>query len=432
MTLAQYTPTEHNAAANIIHYNPADDTQWLTYYNIDAAYQAVLDHCRSLPSYRTPEQHTYHAYKSGLDVFLEWLQSRLPTKNLIKEFIAHLKADKNLAATTISSKYLAPVRLFLQALGDQHITVNNGSEYLYVNDCRQHIMSASRTKNPKRDTSTNRAPVDATGNRLTKQQVNDIFMSIDTSTVMGKRDLALLYIGFTSGMRNAELRQITINSIQLGTTTHEVHVRRKRNNMDPVPIDIVAVNLIDNYIDAYNTRLEEEINATIADLESSDIGFVAQNFTEHDDAGFLILTTLAEDEELQERIDIYVAEYNATILQKQCRITEDTPIWQPMIHGDNYAKIGINGYHPSRGISAQAIRNILKRYAAAAGIKAKITAHDMRRTISAIMRDEGADYGDIQMLLGHKNIATTFRYLGKKQDLSKALASNYVAFQLPT
>lgn len=371
-------------ATNIIHYNPGEDTRWQDYFSIRDAYQQVIDHVLTLPSSRNAEQHTLDAYTSGLDYFLTWLAGRLPTRKTVAQFITHLKTEKEngrggygLTSSTIGSKYLAPVRHFLNALHDQHIRCDTGSEYLYIGDCKQHISSASRIKTPPKDESSHLAPLDATGNRLTKDQVNRLFMAIDTTNLIGLRDLALLYVGFTSGLRNAELRRMTLDSITMGTTTYEVHVRGKRNNRAPVPVDIVAINLIDKYVSAYND-------------------------------------TLPQDDPR--------------------RINDDTPIWQPLLHGSNHCHIGINGYDPMTGISAQGIRNILKKWALAAGIKLQIrlTAHDMRRTIAAIMRDAGADYGDIQRLLRHKNIATTFKYIGEKRDLSKALASQYVDFTLPT
>ena len=71
-----------------------------------------------------------------------------------------------------------------------------------------------------------------------------------------------------------------------------------------------------------------------------------------------------------------------------------------------------------RGITPQAIYNVVAEYAAAAGLDA--AAHDLRRTFAKLAYKKGAGIDQIQKTLGHATILTTERYLGVDQDMTNA------------
>jgi integrase/recombinase XerD len=50
-------------------------------------------------------------------------------------------------------------------------------------------------------------------------------------------------------------------------------------------------------------------------------------------------------------------------------------------------------------------------WAAQAGIQKRITPHSCRATLATLLHEKGVPIVDIQMLLGHKNIETTVRYV---------------------
>lgn len=351
---------------------------WTDYFNRRAAIEAVFAHVATLPSSRTEEKHTLNVYKAGLENFLHFAGDMLPSEDLVARYVAGLKtgtaspSGKPLASSTIGSKYIAPLRLYLSKLAGQHIPVSGAARDL-VQDAKEAIRAAAATKTPKADTTTDMPALYAHGNRLTVKQVNAIYANIDTSTKQGLRDLALLYVGFTTGMRLAELRRMTLASIKQGQDCLEIHVRGKRSNMTPVPMDAVAYTLIQEWVSAYN-----------AGLDASDPRYIHPS----------------------------------------------TPLWQAILAGDNYAHLGVNGFQ-AKAISGEAIRLILKRACLIAEVPV-ISPHDMRRTVAAIGRSAGMEFDELRRLLRHKDISTTFKYVGELQNLSKSLITNRVNFALPS
>lgn len=346
------------------------DGRWLEYFSRRKAIAAVAAHVAALPSSSTPERHTHHVYESGLKYWLNWAGDTLPTEDIVTGYIAHLR-QRGLKSSTIGSKYLAPLRLYLRKLAGQHV-VATGAVREFVEDCRLSIRSASEVPTPRKETSSNRSALYQHGTRLTVSQVNEVFLAIEADTIAGARDRALLYLGFTSGMRLAELARITLAKIYRGDDCYELRVRGKRNNVDPVPVDSTAVRLIHAYVDAYNAPLEGD---------------------------------------------------------DPRRITPTTPIWQPLLHGDNHAHVGNNRYDPSRGLSAQGIRDIIARRTESA-LGKSIAPHDMRRTVAAIGRANGMDYDELRVLLRHRSISTTATYVGNPPNMGKSLISNRVQFEV--
>lgn len=353
---------------------PTIDTTWLNYFDMRKAIAAVYAHIAALPGSRTKEQHTHKVYEAGLKYFLTWAGNRLPTEDMLTGFIAHLVRDKQLKSSTIGSKYLAPVRLYLTKLAGQSInTLDAGATVTqYVLVCKDSIRQAAAVKSPRADVTTNIAPLwRPEFVRLSAQQVNAVLRSIDRSTLIGLRDYALLHVAFSTGLRLAELQRITLSSLSQEGDTWLIRVRGKRSNIDPVPVSAGCASDIAAYVDAFNSR--------------------------------------------------------CTMIEQTIR--PDTPLWQPLIHGDNLPIVGVNGYTPDRGISQQGIRNIIAgRTGAALGAKFQLAAHDTRRTAAAIAYEAGMALPDIQALLRHKDAAVTLRYIGTKPDYHARSLSNYVQF----
>lgn len=363
----------------------AIDSRWLHYFNPHQAIEALFAHVAALPSSKNKEQHTLRVYKSGLAYFLNWANQEMPTPDLLRKFIAHLRIDRDAKSSTIASRYLAPVRLYMRSLAGQHIASRMNGEDLthedrfFIQDAKEQFREAADLKTPKGDETSNLPPLWQHGNRLTLQQVNQLYATCDVSTLAGRRDLALLYLGFTSALRIAELQRLKLSNIKTGKDGWEIHVRGKRNNIDPVPLDNTGYRLVKEWIAAYNESLE------------------------------------AEDPR---------------------RITPDTVIWQSLQHNDRPFPIGYQGIKHSDGISAQALRTILRKHCEQIrkyDFSFPILApHDMRRSAAALGHAAGMDYPQLQRLLRHKQLSTTFGYVGKAPDLSKSKLSNYVNFTLPS
>jgi integrase/recombinase XerD len=61
-------------------------------------------------------------------------------------------------------------------------------------------------------------------------------------------------------------------------------------------------------------------------------------------------------------------------------------------------------------LSEQSVRNMLRGYAQAAGIRSGVTPHMIRHTFATLLLDEGVDIRHIQKMLGHSSITTTEIY----------------------
>lgn len=360
------------------------DMQWLNYFNQHQAIEAVFAHVAALPSSKNAEQHTLRVYQSGLAYFLNWANQAMPTSDLLRKFIAHLRIDRDAKYSTIGSRYLAPIRLYTRALAGQHIANRMNGEDLshedrfFIQDAKEQFREVADLKIPKGDETSNLSPLWQHGNRLTLQQVNQLYATCDVGTLAGRRDLAMLYIGFTSALRIGELQRLKLSNIKAGKDGWEIHVRGKRNNIDPVPLDNTGYQLILDWVEAYNAALD------------------------------------TNDPRL---------------------ITSDTSIWQSLQHNGSTFPVGYPGINPKEGISAQALRFNLAKHCKQVRESDStfpiIAPHDMRRTAAALSHSAGMDYPDIQRLLRHKQLSTTLGYIGKAPDLSKSKLSALVKFTLP-
>ena len=76
-------------------------------------------------------------------------------------------------------------------------------------------------------------------------------------------------------------------------------------------------------------------------------------------------------------------------------------------------------------MTRQGFWKILKSYAASAGISKSITPHTLRHSFAAHLLENGADIHDIQVILGHSDIASTQRYA---QFLKDKMKNSYIKF----
>ena len=71
-------------------------------------------------------------------------------------------------------------------------------------------------------------------------------------------------------------------------------------------------------------------------------------------------------------------------------------------------------------MTAQAVFNTVKTYAAAIGMDHHFAPHDLRRSYAKLAHKGHAPLEQIQLSLGHSSIQTTERYLGVEQDFTDA------------
>ena len=81
-------------------------------------------------------------------------------------------------------------------------------------------------------------------------------------------------------------------------------------------------------------------------------------------------------------------------------------LWAKEVEGDGQF------FHNRLGgrLSEQSVRAGLRRYAADAGVKRRVTPHMLRHSVATLLLEEGVDIRHIQHLLGHSSILTTQIY----------------------
>ena len=366
------------------------DTAWLIYFDPVEAMKAVHNHIKNLPSSKH-EGHTMRIYSGGLKYFFEWASNAQPTADLVTAFISHLKHDKawgngkhGISASSISSRYLAPLRIYIKKLAGQSVNSRrDGTELTlddrhYIADIRQQLNAAAVVPNPKPDETNNLPDLEAHGTRLTVGQINTVYSLCNPTTLAGKRDLAFFYWMFNSAMRVAEMSRVTLNKIRREGDVFRIHIRGKNNNMTPRVIDQVGYDLLHDFIKAYNARLD------------------------FDDPR---------------------------------RINGDTPVWRTIQFNDEPFPAYYKGYDPQSGLSNQAMRQICTKYSEKLsrelGTEINFTPHDWRRSYAKIMKDNDGDIVDISKHLCHKSVDVTIRYIGPKQNWLKGLPGTRISQTIP-
>ena len=177
-------------------------------------------------------------YGRGLKQFFLWLQSKgilHPDRETILEYKADLGA-RGFSATTISG-YLTTVRKFFDW------TASKGS---YVN-IAQGIKGAKKAKGFRKDS-------------LTVDQVKELLLSMDTGTLQGKRDYAMLNLMVRTGLRSIEIIRADIADIRQDSGEAVLWIQGKgRDSKDEfVLLTGETLKPIQNYLTAKGTAGDNE------------------------------------------------------------------------------------------------------------------------------------------------------------------------------
>ncbi len=367
------------------------DNKWVQIFDPYAAVKAVFNHIEKQASSRTT-RHTAKQYRICLYLYLEFCGAyiirdqsddtrmdgdyfdfsnmHMHTPAQMDEFIVH-SIQSGRSSRTIN-KYLAPIRHYLTALRRQNFLGLTGQIRDLIHDCKDIFQAAAEVDAPPAETKSSES-AGQTGVRLNLSQVKEYMRSIDRSTLSGKRDAAIFYVALVSMLRVSEIARIRLSDIRQGSKTPwEIKVMGKRNNVDPVGFDKTGYDLIMEYVEAYNTGLPEDDTR---------------------------------------------------------RITRDTPLWQPLRCGSNYISLDETWFNPADGLSADSIREMLKKRTPKVVSEQigqdGIRPHDIRRTGALGMAEQNVPIPAIQRQLRHSNASTTSNYIGNFTDLSRGLISNY-------
>jgi site-specific recombinase XerD len=171
---------------------------------------------------------------------------------------------------------------------------------------------------------------------LTAEELKRLLEAPDSETREGKRDRAILELFFSTGLRLAELRSLSVKD--LNYKTREISVRGKRSKIRVVFLSDNAVAALEDYMMSRSDHL-------------------APLFIRHPERA--------------------------------------TDIMPP---GEEFR------------LSRISIYNIVKKYAAAAGIVSNPSPHTLRHSFATDLLRNGADLRSVQELLGHKDLSTTQIY----------------------
>jgi len=364
---------------------------WLNYFDPQAALVDFVNYVETQPSSRNEERHTMRVYLASLadfcrhlgafvthtpgkeDYVFDFNPMEFPSHTAVTEYMAY-SSKSGRSASTIN-RYMSAIRHFLRALELQPMmNLNDQQDMFFWIEAQRQLRLAISSKSAKSDVTTNRPALENHGTRLSLIDVNRLFAYFENKmdTLSGKRDVAMLYLGITTGLRASEIARLTPNNIKFGDGCYEIRVRGKRNNYDPVALDGDGYELIQSWMMAYNATLPEG--------------------------------------------------------DERC-ITGDTPIFQPLLH--NHLPMQITDrYHPRRGLSSRAVLKIVERRTFAA-LEFSVGAHDLRRTCAYLMRNHGFAIEQIRDMLRHRSSSTTDKYIGKHLNLKAMLMSSRVSIFVP-
>lgn len=172
-------------------------------------------------------ENTKRTYLSHLIYYLKWLRDKEiinVTKNNILEYKKYL-VDKYSNATVCLK--ISSIKSFYSFLEEENIT----------NDITRRIKGPKIPKGFKRDI-------------FTLEQIKAILNSLDTSTLLGIRDYALMNLFFRTGLRGCEVQRANIEDIRNKDGEIVLYVQGKgRTSKDEyVVLTPTMLNILNNYL----------------------------------------------------------------------------------------------------------------------------------------------------------------------------------------
>ena len=173
-------------------------------------------------------KNTIDAYRRDLKKYIHFIQDSYGISKLTKIKPEHIRSYIH---------YLTDASLSSRTIARTLSSINRFHGYL----CMEEIVNENPAVNIKRRKIPQTLP-----NVLSVEEVEEILDNIDTESVLGKRDLALLEILYSCGLRVSE--SCTLRGIDILQDSEMIRVRGKGNKERLVPIGSRAMKILDQYL----------------------------------------------------------------------------------------------------------------------------------------------------------------------------------------
>lgn len=210
------TKAEHSIIADAIH-------EWHTVY---------------LPCIRNLSHNALKSYGEGMGIYIDFLESSKGVtsnticgecfrKDWIEEWIAWLKEVRKCSPQTCNHR-LSILKNFLRFLAHKKI------QFIKY-DC--DAAEIKRMQQPKKQVEV-----------ITKDTIKRIFASINTRTLIGKRDFALFNLLYSTGTRIDEILSLRLSALHLDETKSYILVLGKGNKQRTIYLLNSMVKILKHYL----------------------------------------------------------------------------------------------------------------------------------------------------------------------------------------
>ena len=215
------------------------------------------------------------------------------------------------------------------------------------------------------------------------------------NTLIGKRDRALLLVGFAGAFRRSEL--VSLNHADVAFTLEGVTITLRRSKTDQEG-EGRKVGL------PYGSRLETcPVRALRAWLDASDYGYAARHY-EHSRHYYKKKDYRKENEGGK------AADCGETPEAQDSAQSEPPPL--PDAAKAIFRSINRHGHLSHKRLSGNAVAEIVKRYVGAAGMDpARFAGHSLRAGLATSAAKAGVSERAIMQQTGHKSEAMVRRYI---------------------
>lgn len=214
------TKAEHSIIADAIH-------EWHTVY---------------LPCIRNLSHNALKSYGEGMGIYIDFLESSKGVtsntlcgecfrKDWIEEWIAWLKEVRKCSPQTCNHR-LSILKNFLRFLAHKKIR-------FIKYDC--DAAEIKRMQQPKKQVEV-----------ITKDTIKRIFASINTRTLIGKRDFALFNLLYSTGTRIDEILSLRLSALHLDETKSYILVLGKGNKQRTIYLLNSMVRILKHYVKLFH------------------------------------------------------------------------------------------------------------------------------------------------------------------------------------